>query len=538
MPAGRDEARSEVSQRGKDEQALGGLGMGDDQQASRLDGVGVGILGAPRFRPVDCQPGAAEDQQVEVELAWPPAPARLAAERPLDRLQADQQDRGPDLRIGTGRDVEGGDRVAELRLVGDPDRIGRVQPRDGDQARTGQGGQGMDGGTQRLGGVTQVGAEADIRPERSLRQFVLRHPYTRTVRPITVLIFHPQAGPGAGPLEGRLAAARDRLARLHEIGFIRAGATTVQLIAGPPDGLPFGTRLANALHDVPDGGLVILGSGAIPLASLVDRRLFVACAGGQGPMALTNNRFSSDILAVADVTWLQALPLDFVADNALPRWLAERAGVPVADLRTRQRLGVDLDSPLDLILLGRQGHAIDVGSHPEDSLVVDRLEGIRHVLADPAAELVVAGRTSAAALTWLEGFARCRVRALVEERGLRASSLQGSLPPAADRPQRPPRSLLGSILDRDGAAALGARLAELGDAALVDSRVLLAHRLGADESAWPVAEDRFSSDLLHADHVADSWLRELTRAAASAPIPVLLGGHSLVGPGIRLVAAG
>jgi hypothetical protein len=358
------------------------------------------------------------------------------------------------------------------------------------------------------------------------------------VRPITVLIFHPQAGPGAGPLERRLAEARDRLARLHEIGFERAGATTVRLIAGPPDRLSFGARLASALRQVPDGGLVMLGSGAIPLASLADRKLFVACAGGSGPLALTNNRFSSDILAVADVSWLRGLPLDFAADNALPRWLSERAGVPVADLRSRQRLGVDLDSPLDLLLLGRQGDAIDVGPHPEDAVVKDRLEGIRRVLADPRAELVVAGRTSAAALAWLEGFARCRVRALVEERGLRAASLQATDPAAADRPQRPPRSLLGSILDRDGAAALGARLAELGDAALVDSRVLLAHRLGADESAWPVAEDRFSSDLLLVDAVSDPWLGELTQAAATSVIPILLGGHSLVGPGIRLVAAG
>lgn len=118
--------------------------------------------------------------------------------------------------------------------------------------------------------------------------------------------------------------------------------------------------------------------------------------------------------------------------------------------------------------------------------------------------------------------------------------------PTSRRPDRrspavrsvPPRSLLGSILDRDGAAALGARLAELGDAALVDSRVLLAHRLGADESAWPPAEDRFAADLLLAGNVADPWLRELAGSAASAQIPVLLGGHSLVGPGIRLVAAG
>ena len=77
-------------------------------------------------------------------------------------------------------------------------------------------------------------------------------------------------------------------------------------------------------------------------------------------------------------------------------------------------------------------------------------------------------------------------------------------------------------------------LARLGEAALIDSRVLLAHRLGPDEAAWPPAADRFASDLLLADRVGDPWLRELTAAAAGAPIPVVLGGHSLVGPGVRL----
>jgi hypothetical protein len=351
------------------------------------------------------------------------------------------------------------------------------------------------------------------------------------MHPVTVLIFHPQPAQSAGPLERRLGAARDRLARVHETGFERAGATTVRLIAGPPDRRLFGARLADALQDVPNGGLILLGSGAIPLAGLADRRVFVACAGGNGPMAITNNRFSSDVLAVADVSWLHGVPRDLLTDNTLPRWLSDRAGIPVADLRARYRLGVDLDSPLDLILLGRQGAAIDLGPHPEDALVTDRLAGIRRVLADPGGELVIAGRTSAAALAWLEGFARCRVRALVEERGLRASTCL-----ANERPQRPPRSVLGSILDSDGPMALGARLAELGDAALIDSRVLLAHRLGVDESSWPATEDRFASDLLNPAAIVDPWLAQLTESAADAAIPVLLGGHSLVGPGIRLVA--
>ncbi|MGH2466013.1 MAG: hypothetical protein ACRDGI_11180, partial [Candidatus Limnocylindrales bacterium] len=218
------------------------------------------------------------------------------------------------------------------------------------------------------------------------------------MRPITVLIFHPEAGPTAGPLERRLALARARLARVHEAGFLRAGATDIRIISGPPDRLTFGARLAATLKKVPAGGLVILGSGAIPLASPADRRIFVSCAAGGGPLAVTNNRFSSDALAIADAGWLRAVPTDLVSDNVLPRWLSEQAGIPVADLRARQRLGVDLDSPLDLVLLGTRAAAIDPGAHAEDARVIERMAAIRRVLEDAAAELVIAGRTSAAVL--------------------------------------------------------------------------------------------------------------------------------------------
>lgn len=363
------------------------------------------------------------------------------------------------------------------------------------------------------------------------------------MRQVTVLIFHPQAGPGSGPRERRLVAARARLADRHAADFKALGAGQVRIISGPPDGAPFGARLAGALADVTEGGLVVLGSGAIPLARRRDLADFVACAAGNGrtghrtgtaPRALANNRFSADILAVADAGWLLSLPATFEGDNALPRWLAEQRGVAVGDLHRRGHLGFDLDSPLDLVLLGSRGRELAPGPRPGDALVLERIAGVRRVLSDPRAEVVVAGRTSAATLAWLEGHTRCRVRALVEERGLRASArLPGR---NQENQQRPPRSVLGALLDRDGPQALGARLAELGDAAIIDSRVLLAHRLGPDESSWPGAEARFASDLLEPAGVDDPWLADLTRSAVEAPIPVLLGGHSLVGPGIQLIA--
>lgn len=100
--------------------------------------------------------------------------------------------------------------------------------------------------------------------------------------------------------------------------------------------------------------------------------------------------------------------------------------------------------------------------------------------------------------------------------------------------QRPSRSALGLLLDADGPTALAAIVGKLADAAAVDTRVLMAHHFGRSEAAWPDAEDRFASDLLLPDQIRDPWLRALTVSAAGSRVPILLGGHTLVGPGLRL----
>ena len=374
---------------------------------------------------------------------------------------------------------------------------------------------------------------------------------------VDVIILHPQAGPDAGPLECRLESARQALAGRHVTGFLAAGAETAMVVAGPPDKQPFGARLATVRADLAPGrGLIVLGSGALAMAGVVDRRALVATAAGPGLVALANNRYSADAVAMsaAATERLDRVPPELPGDNALPRWLAEVGGVAVTDLRSRWKLAVDLDSPLDVVLV--EGYRSPTrrpdpnpaarrdGADEQPDAVTDRvraaLDGVRSVLTDPRGELLVAGRTSAATLGWLEGHTRCRVRGLVEERGLRASTRlalgQGAGSPGTA--SRPARSILGTLLDRDGPAALAERLAELGDAALVDTRVLMAHRLGSDETGWPAAESRFASDLLDAGAVADPWLAELTAAAAGGPLPIILGGHTLVGPGVRLIAGG
>ncbi len=373
--------------------------------------------------------------------------------------------------------------------------------------------------------------------------------------PVAVRILHAEPGPEAGPLERALTAARAQLAERHRRGFEGAGAADVRVVAGPPDGIAFGARVRGLAAEAllgGAGGLVVLGSGAIPLATAGDRRAFVTAASGPTPSALANNVYSADIVALSGAALLRRLHdlPDLPADNALPRWLAEVAGVPVSGL-DRWRLGIDLDSPLDLLLAGRAGDAALLRSAGVDSgAVADRLGRIRAILADRRAELVVAGRTSAATLRALERGAACRIRALVEERGLRASSTLafgaaggGAADAVDDRGgaavpmRRPPRSTLGLLADRDGPGALGELLAQLGDGAVVDTRVLMAHQSGADEAGWPRAEDRFAADLLLPGRIADPWLRALVAGLRDAPIPILAGGHTLVGPGLRLLAS-
>lgn len=369
---------------------------------------------------------------------------------------------------------------------------------------------------------------------------------------VTVIIFHPPAPAAVGPapLTALMDRARDVLIEHQADLFRGAGAATVTIVRSRSSS--FGAALANEARALAGGqlnqaggrstqggqeppGLIVLGAGAVPLLRAGDARRLVAFAASGERRAVTNSRYSSDICAVGDATVLRDVP-SLPGDNALPRWLAERAGTTVEELPGRERLAFDLDTPLDLALL-----ALASGGPPPlrrlavtADLAVPRFPELRALLGDRTRELLVFGRGSAQGMARLERGAACRVRFLAEERGLRASSPLAQAPHPVDG--RPPRATLGRLLQaRGGPAALAATIAELADGALLDSRVLLADRLGRDEGSWPSPEDRYASDLLRPAVIADAWLRDLTSAAAASPLPILLGGHTLVGPGLRIL---
>ena len=103
-------------------------------------------------------------------------------------------------------------------------------------------------------------------------------------------------------------------------------------------------------------------------------------------------------------------------------------------------------------------------------------------------------------------------------------------------PDARPRSLLADWAARLGTGDLVRELAALGDAVILDTRVLMAGLAGSSgAAAWPPEEERFASDFLDAGPIATPWLSELTEAARSAPIPFLLGGHALVSDGLRIL---
>jgi hypothetical protein len=346
---------------------------------------------------------------------------------------------------------------------------------------------------------------------------------------VAIRILHPEPGDDAGELTRILARARSIAADDLATRFRAAGADDVRIEAGPRDDRSFGERLRGlAAGLAPGDGLVVLGSGSIVLAADEDLRALVAVAASGERRALTNNRYSSDAAAVGDAAILASVP-DLPSDNALPRWL-DGAGMAVDELPDKVRLGLDLDSPLDLELVRRHpdcppalaGLARSMGHRL--ARVAEAFDELSALARDPGRQLLVAGRLSAAGLRDLEERTACRIRALVEERGLRTAAAG----------QRAPASALGMLLDRDGPEEIGMLVDRLADGAIIDTRVLLAHRHGADESAWPPAEDRYASDLLLADRVRDPWLRQLTLHAWAHEAPIALGAHSLVGPGLGL----
>ena len=362
-------------------------------------------------------------------------------------------------------------------------------------------------------------------------------------RPMLVVFL---GGMGGSPVEDMLgtalqAAALDSLEEALGTGAFASAVLATDapdlLLALPKGRLPtgvtvdldrdpfhFGRRLAGIIERHRPESVVYFGAGGVPLFRGSD---FAAIASGlsAAPRAvISNNFYSGDLIAFRPASALLEVEPP-AGDNALPRLLRDQAGLENRPLPRNAATQFNIDSPADLAVLALHGAVGPRLSCFLASLDLDLAPYRRclPLLTDPSAEVVVAGRVGSQVWQYLERESACRVRVFSEERGMAAAARGGARPDG--RPSG--RSLLGYHLQAVGLPRLFEEMATLGDAAFIDTRVLLAH-LGLH----PSRADRFFSDLGRPAEIEDRFLRDFTKAAAGATIPVLLGGHSLVSGGL------
>jgi hypothetical protein len=287
-------------------------------------------------------------------------------------------------------------------------------------------------------------------------------------------------------------------------------------MASEPGPIHVGRCLASVVEQTSAKRLAYFGGGSAPLLSAAALEEALAWLAAAETGVLTNNRHASDWAMVAPAAtigeWQERLPLD----NMLGWVLSAEAGLPVRALPAEAATRLDVDTPTDLLTLSLHG-----GTGPRlrrylDGLPLDTttLRQAIAVLAQPAGQVFLAGRIGPDAWLALNRKSQCWLRVIAEERGMVSSGrlARGEV-----------YSFLADFIDRLGIAAFFAKLAEQSQAALIDTRVMLAH-----QGQWPSDADRYASDLGLVDHIRDPWLREFTAAAAAAPIPVVMGGQGLL----------
>jgi len=334
--------------------------------------------------------------------------------------------------------------------------------------------------------------------------------------------------------DARLAATEDLLQRAcngswdrvifcaNRPDVLTAEGLSIERIANSTQPFHFGRELQEVVRrcGLHDYGVLYVGGG-LPLLSAAKVESIRQVLSSANHVAIANNLYSSDF-----VGWSTgSLILDTQApdtDNDLA-WQLRRAGIPVTELPRSAETIFDIDTPTDLALLALTDRA---GPHVQQVIQRapinrERLDAVLHVLRSFHETVLCYGRISHHAWAYFAQRAACQTRIVSEERSMRASGrlARGEV-----------RSLLGFFAERAGFQTTFSILSDLAGALILDTRVLMAHY-----RQWPRAEDRFHSDLGDIDRIEDAWLREMTEAALSCGVPVLMGGHCLVSGGLYLL---
>jgi hypothetical protein len=282
----------------------------------------------------------------------------------------------------------------------------------------------------------------------------------------------------------------------------------------------FGTRLQQLIAQHKIECLVYLGGGCAPLLTASTLSEMAARVRDGERVLIANNFYSVDFCAFTPATALLSVPAPD-RDNSLGWLLSQDAGLSPEELPRTTETSFDVDTPTDLLVLSMHPNVPPhTRAYLDDlSLDVGHIRAASVVFLDRQKEVLIGGRVNSRTMAYLERETVCRTRVISEERGMRADGRlsRGEI-----------QSVLGMQMESVGLERFFAEtIPRLGQAAFLDDRVLWAHH-----GVWPSTEDRFSSDLLRPDRIGDSFVRRFTEAALASPVPVVLGGHSLVSGGL------
>ncbi len=281
----------------------------------------------------------------------------------------------------------------------------------------------------------------------------------------------------------------------------------------------FGRKLKEVIEKYDIEKPFYIGRGSLPLLPSHELRAIAHQLDWSKDTVITNNPYSADVVAFTPGRAIEAIDPP-TSDNALAQLLVRQANLRQVSLPRTAGYQFDVDTPTDLFILKLHPAAGAQAKAYLESLDLDtsRLERAMSLFTYENAQVLVAGRVGSYVWSQLEASTSCRVRMLAEERSMHTD----------ERDQRGEvRTILGFYLERVGHERFFETLAQLGHAAFIDTRVLFTH-FGLNLTV----SDRFYSDLGQPEKIDNPFARDFTRAAMEAPIPVILGGHSLVSGGL------
>ncbi|MGI6626869.1 MAG: hypothetical protein ACOX4K_00690 [Bacillota bacterium] len=284
----------------------------------------------------------------------------------------------------------------------------------------------------------------------------------------------------------------------------------------------FGARLRQVIVNYGLENVIYMGGAAAPLISSGEFSQVALALKRSRNAVIMNNVQSADLVAFTPARAIDEIELPD-SDNSLGNLLRD-IGMRRILLPNSGRVNFDIDTPTDILILGlhpncgvRVSEAISSLDWPREKLY----QALR-ILRDDSREIAVIGRVGPSVIQYINSNMVHRMRVFSEERGMKALGRE-------ERGEVV--SLLGFMMDELGPRKFFKYLSGTCDLAIIDSRVIFAH-VQKHVSDW----DRFHSDLGRFELIENRWVREFTKEAWESPIPVILGGHSLVAAGLWILA--